>query len=280
MERARVVRVRAQHPFQGLEDLRGLGLHAAVGLPQVPRPEVHERVGEQRGGVEVVGEAPRHLAHGVGVRAVQLRALCRGRIGVPLREGLDRRPLAVRGGTGQDHGPLDGREGSSLPIGVGRAVVVRSLAERDAPVAHRAGRVETRRLQERGLRLQVIEGVDEPQPLVEVRLCRVRGGDALVVAPEPLVDHRRGHGPRRRVPVPAGLPGAARERDRKDDQNCAGPSIHATNLLSVDGGMLDGSRCSRPLPSAALVSDRARCAGTASRGRARGRPSTSAGSPP
>ena len=41
MVRARVVRVRAQHPFQGLEDLRGLGLHAAVGLPQVPRPQVH-----------------------------------------------------------------------------------------------------------------------------------------------------------------------------------------------------------------------------------------------
>ena len=78
----------------------------------------------ERGGVEVIGKASRHIAHGAGVRAVKLRALGRRCIGVPLREGLDGRPLAVRGGTGQHHSLLDGREGGSLPIGVGRTVVV------------------------------------------------------------------------------------------------------------------------------------------------------------
>ena len=75
MERARMGRVRADHALQGREDLRGPRLHAAVRLPQVPRPEVHQGVGEERGGVEVVGELPRHLAHGVGVGAVERRAL-------------------------------------------------------------------------------------------------------------------------------------------------------------------------------------------------------------
>ena len=197
MERARMIGIRPHHAFQRRQDLRSLRLHAAVRLPEVPRPEVHERVGEQRGGVEVVGEALRHLAHGVGVRAVERGAVGGRRDRVPLRESLDGRSLAVRDAARQDHGPLDGREGGLLPLGIGRAVVVRAVGQCDAPVAHRALRVEPGRLSERALGLDVVEGVHESQTLVEVGLGFARGrGDGLVVAPEAVEEHRRrGRGP-------------------------------------------------------------------------------------
>ena len=185
VEGSRVVGVRPQHALERRQDLGGLRLLRAVGLPEVPRPEVHQGVGEERGGVEIVGEALRHVAHRVGVRAVQRRPIARGRGRVPLRERLDDRPLPRRGAACQLHGLLDRGEGRLLPLDVRRAVVVRSVGERDAPVAHRALGIEAGRLAERALGLDVVEGVHEAQPLIEVRLGLARrGGDGLVVAAE------------------------------------------------------------------------------------------------
>ena len=223
-----MVRVRPHHPLQGREDLRGLGLHGAVRLPEVPRPEVHEGVGEERGGVEVVGKAQRHLAHRVRVRAVERRALGARRRRVTLRERLDGRPLPRRHPVRPSQGLLDRRVGHLFPPGVGRAVVVRPLREGDAPVAHRARRIEARRLAERGLGFDVVEGVHEPQALIEVRLGLGRAGrDALVVAPEALEDHRRRGRGWPGVTVGARLARAAREHDREEAEDCMSAPTHS-----------------------------------------------------
>ena len=83
----------------------GARLRRAVGRPQVPRPQVHHGVGEERGGLEIVGELPGHLAHGVGVGAVERLALgggIRRRDGgraprsAPARPGRRRRPAGAR----------------------------------------------------------------------------------------------------------------------------------------------------------------------------------------
>ena len=227
--------------------------------------------------VEVVGEAPRHLAHGVGVGAVERRALGARRRGMTLRERLDGRPLARRHPVRPAQGFLDRRVGHLLPLGVGRAVVVRPLREGDAPVAHRARRIEARRLAERVLGLDVVEGVDEPQALVEVRLRLGRAGrDALVVAPETFEDHRR----RRRawpgVAVGARLARAARERDREDAEDCVGASTHTAAPSVVNASISFGARVHEPTGTGAPpFTDRAPCAETASRDPGRDRPSTS-----
>ena len=261
VERARMGRIRSHHPLQGREDLRGLWLHAAVRLPQVPRPEVHEGVGEERGGVEVVGKAQRHLAHRVRVRAVERRALgarCRR---VALRERLDGCPLPRRHPVRPSQGLLDRRVGRLFPLGVGRAVVVRPLREGDAPVAHRARRIEARRLAERGLAFDVVEGVDEPQALIEVRLGLGRaGGDALVVAPEALEDHRRRGRGWPGVTVGARLARAARERDREEADDCVSASTHFIAPSVVNASVRARPRPRPPEAGAAPLTDPAPCA--------------------
>ena len=254
------------------------GCMLAVRLPEVPRPEVHQRVGEERGGVEVVGEALRHLAHGVGVRAVERGPVGRRRHRVPLRERLDDRALALRDAAGQDRGLLDGREGGLLPLGVGRAVVVRAVGQRDAPVAHRAGRIEAGRLAERAFGLDVVEGVHESQPLVEVGLGLTRGRrNGLVVAPEALQEH----GWRGRVTpglmVGRRLRRAGGESERERSQDRADRTSHLTapslphRKANVPAGVPHG-----------LAAVRGPCArrDSASTDRERDCPSTPAGSPP
>src|SRR5262249_59092641 len=77
-----------------------------------------------------------------------------------------------------------------LSVGVGGVVVVRALGDRDPPEAHRARRIETRRLAERALSLVVIERVDEAQTLIEPALSLGRiGRDSARVAPERAVEH-------------------------------------------------------------------------------------------
>ena len=176
------------------------------------------------------------------------------------------------------HGLLDGRVGGLLPLGVRRAVVVRAVRQRDAPVAHRAGRIEAGRFPERAIGLDVVEGVDESQPLVEVGLGLTRGRrNGLVVAPEALQEH----GWRGRVTpglmVGRRLRRAGGESERERSQDRADRTSHLTapslphRKANVPAGVPHG-----------LAAVRGPCArrDSASTDRERDCPSTPAGSPP
>ena len=236
VERAGVLGVRPHDALEGRQDLGGLRLHAAVGLPEVPGPEVHESVGEQRGGIEIVGEALRHVTHRIRVLSVQRRPVPGRRGRVPRGERLDERPLPRRDPAGQRDGLLDRRERRLLPLDVRRAVVVGAVAERDAPVAHRTHGVEAGRLAERALGFDVVERVDQAQALVEVRLGFARRrADGLMVAAQALEEHGRRRA-RSGVVVPRGLRGAGRQDEGENAESCRGASSHVAtppdNLLT------------------------------------------------
>ena len=182
---ADVVGITLQHPRERVDELLGSSLGLAFRRPVVPGHGVHHRLGEERGGVVVVGPAQRDAAHGGGVGLVERRAIG-GRVGaVALRERLDQRLLAlVRLG-----GELECFVHRLADLGLGRGIVagvdVRSERVGDAPVAHRALRIELGGVAERRRRFAVVEAEGEGHALVEeaLRLLR-RGGDRTVVEAE------------------------------------------------------------------------------------------------
>ena len=182
---ADVVGVTLEHAREGVDELLRSRLGLAVGRPVVPGHGVHHRLGEQRGGVIVVREAQRDAAHRGGVGLVERRAIGRGVGAVALGERLDHGLLALAR-LGRELERLVHR----LPdLGLGRRVVggvdVGSERVGDAPVAHRALRIELGGVAERRRRLAVVEAERERQSLVEeaLRLLR-RGGDRMVVEVE------------------------------------------------------------------------------------------------
>ncbi len=193
-----VRRIRREDTLEGDHDLLGARLGRTLRCPQAPRAEIHERVGQERGRVEVVRELPRDIAHGIRVGAVERRPAGAGGRGVPGRQRGDQCPLALgRGRRGQRARLIDRGERPKLALRVGRAVVVRAVRQRHAPRAHRARRIEAGGLAESGLGLVVVEAVDEPQTLVEEGLRpRRRGGDGAMVATQ--VVEERGRDGRRR----------------------------------------------------------------------------------
>jgi hypothetical protein len=80
----------------GLQGGRPLGRLPGGDVPQRPRGQVQQRVGEQRRHVQVAGTGPVHLAHGGGVSGVARFA----RRGVPVVVAGRRRRRVTRG-----HGP-------------------------------------------------------------------------------------------------------------------------------------------------------------------------------
>ncbi len=161
------------------------GLGSPVGRPVVPGHGVHHRLGEQRGGVVVVREAQRDAAHRGGVGLVERRAVGGGVGAVALAERLDHGLLALAR-LGRE---LE-RSIHRLPdLGLGRRIVrgvdVGSERVGDAPVAHRALRIELGGMAERRRRLAVVEAERERHALIEeaLRFLR-RGGDGVVVEVE------------------------------------------------------------------------------------------------
>ena len=107
-------------------------------------------------------------------------------------------------------------------FGHDRQVVVRADRQRDAPVAHRARRIERRGLGKRPRRLVVVEGPEQPHALIEIplRLWR-RGRDSAVKHPEAIENLRAarpvGDGLRSAV-VSSGVLGSRCRRGRRSRQ--------------------------------------------------------------
>ena len=159
MVRAGMVGILLQHALERGDDLRRLRTRLAVGRPEIPRPQVHQRLGEQRRRVEVVRDTER----------ARLRASRRRRRGrAPCGRRWDRRSSAsparrcrpARPGSPSAPARSACCRASCAAVralGVERQVDVRPERQRDAPVGHRAVRIEARRLVERAHRLVVVE---------------------------------------------------------------------------------------------------------------------------
>src|SRR5262249_28384508 len=121
-----------------------------------------------------------HLAHGIGISAIQPAAIFRLRISVTLCQAIDKRALNWR--------RLPGTllsEPKFLPCKLscgrwnGHRINVRTARERYAPVRHRAFRIEFRGLLKRADRGAMIESVEKTQALIEISLCFSRFGRDL-----------------------------------------------------------------------------------------------------
>ena len=182
---ADVIGIALEHARERVDELLRARLGLAVRRPVVPGHGVHHRFGEQRGGVVVVREAQRDAAHRGGVSLVERRAIGGGIGAVALGERLDHGLLALAR-LGRELQRLVHR----LPdLGLRRRVVggvdVGSERVGDAPVAHRALRIELGGVAERRGRLAVVEAERERQSLVEEALRLLRGGgDGVVVEVE------------------------------------------------------------------------------------------------
>ena len=169
---------RALEHLLGLERRRTLGRQARVAIPQRPRREVHQRVGEERRDVELVGMRAIDGTHRLGVVGVPRDEVGRRVVGlVAARERLDERPLDRRGAVRararrrdlvarllERRREVDRVE--RLPL----LVVVRPDRVGDPPVGQREAGVVLDRALEAPDRLLVVERVGPHEPAVEPRL--------------------------------------------------------------------------------------------------------------
>ena len=201
------------------------GRRRAVGVPVVPRRQVHHRVGMQHLRFEVIAVLIGDAADATLPRRVQRRAAARrGRI--TSRQRLDEGALACRHAVGCAACAINGTRGANGRHGIHAGVDVRAQGERHSPRAHRARAVEPLALLERADRLRVVEGPREAKSLVEVPLGpRVSRRDRVVVRPEVLVQRNRGSRRAVRVGVLC-LHGGGREDERGSGAG------HATRVVS------------------------------------------------
>ena len=193
---ARVMGIAGEHAFERADDLGRLGPGLAVLGPEVPRPQVHQRLGEEGLDVEVVGEPCRHLAHRGGVGLVEGAlglGIRRRRVGVARDERLDEGALHRLDARRARERRLRRLVGGLRALGLGGEVDVRAEGHARSPGAARARRIEPDRVLERALRLLQVERVEQQQPLVEVALGagRLRGDRAMVPAELREIGRRR-----------------------------------------------------------------------------------------
>ena len=201
-----MIRAARKHGLERLHLLRGAALgRRPVGLPIVPRLQVHERVGEQQLDLVVIGVVGRQRRQGVGIGCIQRLAVGSGIGRVPLGHRCDQRLLLGRDAAGQRLGLGHRGEGGCDGLGQHRQIDVGAEHISLAPVAHGAGRILALCCPERPRRLGVVEGVGEPQALIEVGLrLRAPGRDLP--------------GQRAEIGIELGLGGRGDARGRSGDQ--------------------------------------------------------------
>ncbi len=189
--RARVPRIASEDLVERREELARLLPGLAEG-PEVPRVEVHERLGEERPHVRVVPVLVPDLAHGPRVGEVQRGAVLRRVLRVAGREGVHERALHGVRARLERAGLLDRLPRDLHALGVhGHAVYVGTLGERDPPVGHGAVGVVARRGLEGVDGLRMVERVDQDEPAVERALrLGARRRDRAVVSSQVLAGRR------------------------------------------------------------------------------------------
>ena len=173
MIRADVFGIARQHGFERPDDVERAFRRCAGCRPELPRMEIHQALGVERRGIEIVrilfDQRPHRVLvlNGerlqVGFRIVRIALAERRHVGA----------LVVRCAIGKLQGALHRFIRRLLTIGIDVLIDVRSERQRDSPLRHRRRRIELGGSRERSDRLFVIERVDERQPLIE-ELLRVR----------------------------------------------------------------------------------------------------------
>src|SRR5688572_12387823 len=187
VQRAGVLGVARHHRFERRDDLGGMALRLAGGVPVVPGLQVHHRLRVQRRHVDVVRVLRGELAHRGRIGLVERAAVFRRILGVPRRQGLDERLFLLRRARGRALCPLQAVPGFRAVGRVHGRVHVRAEDERGAPPAHCAVRVELGGFQERAFGRVVVEAVGHREALVEPALdVGILRGDRHAVVAEAL----------------------------------------------------------------------------------------------
>src|SRR5213080_5336544 len=157
--------------------LRAL-FRCAVWTPEPPGVQVHSGLGEQRSGIEIVGETLYHVAHGIAILFRGGAQIGFGIGGKALRKRGDVSLVALGSIRAERQRFLNGGVGLRKTAFAGGIVVIGADGFGDAPIRHGQFGIEFRGALEGAHGFVVIESVDESQTLIEKYLrLRVLGGD-------------------------------------------------------------------------------------------------------
>ncbi len=158
--------------FQGGLGLGGARLGAAVGVPVIPAGSVHERFGENRGNIRVIGILVVQLAHGIHVGEVTLAVVGDGVLVVEHEQRVDQLPLSGGAVVGQFQRGADGLGADAVGV-IGHAAIaavgIRAGGVGQSPVGHGVVRLQARGFLIRGDGLRKIKAPGHAQTLVKKR---------------------------------------------------------------------------------------------------------------
>jgi len=178
---AYVIRIEAQGLLQGGDDLRGPGPLLAVGEPEVPGVQVHQRFGGQGENGRIFRIAGGDDPHRVGVRLVQSGAIVGLHRLIAFEQSRGQCLFERTGSARQIAGPGRQVVGPGGVAGIHGGVDVGAEHQRAPPVAHAAIRIVQRGFGEGEIGGSVIEREGEREALIEVALRgRGPGGDRQV----------------------------------------------------------------------------------------------------
>ena len=170
---AGMIGIPGKHALQSRHDRRALRVRlSSARLPVVPWTEIHDRFRVQHRDVVVLRELRRDVGHDGGIGCIQLCPVRLRVLNISRRQGRNQRLLAWACLGGEGPRLLHCGEGRRHRFFRHRQVDVGPEHQRLAPEAHRAVGIELLRLTECALRLLMIEGIGQPQSLVEIDLRR------------------------------------------------------------------------------------------------------------
>ena len=188
---AEMIGLAANHGLERGDNFLRAFFRRAVGAPESPGMEVHSGFGEERGGIEIVGEALHHVAHGIAILFQGSAQIRFGIGGKALGQRVDVGLVALGSVGGERLRFRDGFVRLDKTVFAGRIVVIRADGFGDAPICHGEFGIEVGGALEGARGLVVIEGVNLPQALIEEGLrLRVLGGDRVM--PVAVAGHERG----------------------------------------------------------------------------------------
>ena len=195
-----MVRVLGEHALQRRHDRGALRVRfSPARLPVIPGTDVHQRFGVEHRDLVVLRKLHRSLGHGRGVGGIQFGTVRLGVLCVALGQGRDQRLLLRARLGGKRARSLRRSERGRHCLFYHRHVDVGAEHQRLSPEAHGTVGIELLRLAECALCLLVIEGMRQPQTLVEIALRgRARRGDLVCERAEAVPQRRIAIGERQR----------------------------------------------------------------------------------
>ena len=215
---AHVARAALQHRLEHVHDLQRPFGRRTVVRPELPGTQVHQALGVQRGGVEIVRIPPDEIAHRVLVLDRQRFQIRLGIVRITLDDRLDVGALCRRRRRRERQRPLRGVVRVLLPGRVDVEVDVWTERQRDAPERHRRGWIEQSGAPERADGFVVVECIHKRQALIEELLgVLALGGDRVMRVAETGHERRGAAGGL----IVRGLAGEECEQEEQKRHDCS-----------------------------------------------------------